>query len=1081
MSWQDVQSYSSLIITLKATSTTDANLTLRWGVGVTDTALSDSFAIYTDAQHIVLLAGQSLTYEFQIRTRWLNISIPDTCRAAITYNSTPTAIRFVDSSGHIANVYQGDASSGLYTMLTDGCGRHIGTNSDTCASAIYTTLCDSSAMPLYIKNSRLGLALLDSSANALGTKSGALDVVCSDICGHTQAFKPIYNDISVTAGTGAGYYALADNCGKPVDTLVNTTSAAKNALYVTLTDAAGRLISVNNPLPVYSLFESVISYTIDTSVGDAMVSLVNVNDKVNGTCFNLSTLSIYNSYDTTVWVKVHDIYDTLGKVGQIFGRDRFDLIDDTLMLNIAVPAGATRDIHLENGLLFYHGCMARASTQSSYTAGTSGNLNCNAVYIHGSYSQVSGLDGQATRPAPHSHTSAGDTIVQGHPADTGFSGWFCNAVDTSMIVGAISCFSDMGIYEMQDICASILTVWDVSIGAVSALNQYVKPPKIPTQLYVASSGGSVNLNVRPYKIYKVLLSFSTGGITETSLCFGMVTPYNNAENQLLARFILDSSMYSIDLWNQEKGAYAGIYLQNNAYTSTLVTQVDHYRSKDIAASGPVTIRPSQTVLPYGLLAISLSDPITTRTSQRTVFINPNCTIADICLSALTPYADNCLSLSNHSYSIDNSSYFSICAAAISNVDTYGRMTVKANDKVFCYSTPDFRGSIVYVNDTSMYNSYIYKYTDLSVSTSYLDLCANDKYIDDSGAGYYDPSYDISYVRFYTNSGAMYDSTARLDISGYPQPYFMLMDTYSGSWSLLHLDISLRALSCASDGNNIFGATYDNSLCDISSGSLAVRKLFELPNNSDISLTRSSDDGQHILSIKTGWAQTYLNGANADVGSGSPIDVAVSSTGQYMMVAVLGRRDVYFSTDFGVNFHKTDEVNDVITNDANWLVPMSSDGSFMVGISTSYVGGTLPGGYKAGFLRWSRNSGANWVTSIPDVNLLFSNALCAGNGSKLLLFTSAGYMYTVYTAALTAGTNYSYTSTNIGIPNIISAAASSNLNIIAVSDYNTVYVNYSGGKGRWTSYPISSLASLAMSANGRKIFAVKAGGFLFAFT
>ena len=185
MSWQDIKTFNTVIITVKALQEiSNETITIQWGHGQDDEAptATDS-PLATDVITVNLAAGESKTYQYDIKTRWYkrvdSAGINTTAKVSEQFKGTPTEIKLVDDSGSIVNVSQ----NALKVVYTTACGRMLGTTTehDVSGEALFTTLTDSTGAHLQsvgtVDNDRsLAVALRDTNTlNLTSTGPGGTD------------------------------------------------------------------------------------------------------------------------------------------------------------------------------------------------------------------------------------------------------------------------------------------------------------------------------------------------------------------------------------------------------------------------------------------------------------------------------------------------------------------------------------------------------------------------------------------------------------------------------------------------------------------------------------------------------------------------------------------------------------------------------------------------------------------------------------------------------------------------------------------------------------------------------------------
>jgi hypothetical protein len=220
----------------------------------------------------------------------------------------------------------------------------------------------------------------------------ALAVHTADSEGHSQAATGPVKE--ATFGDVALYYSLSDACGSSISTYQTRVDGSNNALYVTLADGSGHSIKSDNGLYVAMNSKYIKSYGFDTSIGNKLVTLIdvssiNVDISVNG--FNLNNLGLANESAVPVWVRVYDICTGIvSSKGLVLpnGDISANGLLPYLKYNFAIPATDYRDLQFSKPVLFNNGIYFAASTNFRYET-LDYPPGRAPIYINGNYTHVS--------------------------------------------------------------------------------------------------------------------------------------------------------------------------------------------------------------------------------------------------------------------------------------------------------------------------------------------------------------------------------------------------------------------------------------------------------------------------------------------------------------------------------------------------------------------------------------------------------------------------------------------------------------------------------------------------------------------
>jgi len=192
--WDDVKSYTSVIQTLQGPL--NGNVILNWGTSNDDgEPVGDEDIIATNEYDVSVNAGDTLTRQYDIRTRWLTVSgdfnTADTNSRLVTfYKRTPTEIKFKDDED-LALVYRHEDDdqvliselNSLKVGLTGANGEFVDStenDKDVLGNSLYVHFADSNADGLDTteENRTLAVGLHDSSNVAIcATGEAGLTVI----------------------------------------------------------------------------------------------------------------------------------------------------------------------------------------------------------------------------------------------------------------------------------------------------------------------------------------------------------------------------------------------------------------------------------------------------------------------------------------------------------------------------------------------------------------------------------------------------------------------------------------------------------------------------------------------------------------------------------------------------------------------------------------------------------------------------------------------------------------------------------------------------------------------------------------
>ena len=394
--WQDVKSYTSVIVTIDTSSgvasMTQPPCTVYWGIGEGDNPPSDASStdvIATDVFPYIMTSSQSRTAQFDTRARWFRTSTIYTNNDIIinsSFKMAPTELSIRDDittdNVHV-NYGSGSSNNLLYVQLTDSSSVPLSRTNNSEGNALYTCLTDASGNALDVYNNALAVAVHDASNIAIwGTgrdqmSKNSMYAVITDVSGVEQASTEPITGVSAHAGR-ALFYSLSDHCGNQYKTSKNEATA--NSMRVHLTDSSGASISSTNTLPIFSTLPSRVVLPFDVSVEASM----NAVSELSNHTFKLRHLGIANESPVTIWLKVYDMSTGANQDSAVFTDHVAKLI-----FNLPVTAGNFRDIHMNSGVTFSYGLHMRASNDFEYDNSYSNFLGTNNIYVLGSYSDIS--------------------------------------------------------------------------------------------------------------------------------------------------------------------------------------------------------------------------------------------------------------------------------------------------------------------------------------------------------------------------------------------------------------------------------------------------------------------------------------------------------------------------------------------------------------------------------------------------------------------------------------------------------------------------------------------------------------------
>lgn len=406
--WEDIQLYNSVTLTLQAPG--DAIVTLKWANAPRGVRIGELEAQFSDTMAYEGIAGTAVTRHFRARGRYLQVVFTPVGSAtinngllvnlAVLYRELSVAQSLVDKdeldASHPRAVTVAEGHS-LNTIWTDGQGRRLETTSSDGVerwqgNALYTSLSDQSATSLGYSitdtqgKRALQVAWRDNNGDAITVIADSYAIVPSNHVGVAQGSTSVVARAD-TSGV-AMHIALADNNSITIGSTATAPPRASetNAVFVTLVDASGgRAINYNNPMKMElqqvtrgvnafdfstGLLESDFMTLVDLSVGP-----VNV--------YNICT---FNDGPTTAWTKVYDVSTGTFLEGPV----PISSLDSKVKMNIATPAGQTRDLTFPYGLMFHDGVYFRVSDNFGYDSSISHvghrhNAYAGTVYLNGTF------------------------------------------------------------------------------------------------------------------------------------------------------------------------------------------------------------------------------------------------------------------------------------------------------------------------------------------------------------------------------------------------------------------------------------------------------------------------------------------------------------------------------------------------------------------------------------------------------------------------------------------------------------------------------------------------------------------------
>lgn len=399
--WEDIKDYASLIITIQ--SPIDGSGTLKWANTTRRQFPSDGDVIAEE--HFNYYASDVKTLQWDHRGRWFKLEYTDGADTAAVYNDlslnietlykgVPTELKISDDSQHVTSLHHGDTESAYQVVYTDRSGVPLATTDDgtTEGEALFVHLRDASSNIGYAntttgtKPEALFTALRDNNNENLTTTvlGNTLHVHPSNQFGYSQAST--YDVSGAHTGDRGLFLTGADNTGNTISTTKTSRGVndkGHNALLVHLT-LSGAPISQTNPLPCIESGKIAQTLYFDISSGITSDRFYTVPDLSSGR-INLFNMFTYNDGATTVWTKLYDM-----SVGHIEHPLIFANYNDRVMLNIATPAGQTRDLKFPRGMLFSEGLYFRSATEPNYDS--IADPGEDVLFVNGAYFKTSAED-----------------------------------------------------------------------------------------------------------------------------------------------------------------------------------------------------------------------------------------------------------------------------------------------------------------------------------------------------------------------------------------------------------------------------------------------------------------------------------------------------------------------------------------------------------------------------------------------------------------------------------------------------------------------------------------------------------------
>lgn len=398
--WENVEAYSSLVVTMSYTGNLTMIFNLRWG------ELRNGNVNQLFDETISLSGPNSVTLERAIKSRWFQLyqsgRTTNVINIATSYKRAPTQIMMSDPSSNIVNI-----SSGLNTVTTDTSGRVYGNTNSSTGTSVFVTLADPSgnslATTITDDSESLMVAIADSQGTNIKTtynglttlpindddQKNAMYVRPTDVRGMYQGAV----EVSGAAFSGAAMlYTLADDRGYKISSLDTSSDGSLNGLYVALasnyatdgtTGNSFGAINANRMLHLAITEQSSVTTKMFDMVLDSDVSLVTTTDLSNAEV-KLMHLGITNNTAATAWIKVYDMSRGF------YSADPYDNSGipplAKLAYNIAVPAQEYRDIDCNIGIGFNDGIYFGVSDSHVYEGYNFGVGD--GVFIHGTYQIV---------------------------------------------------------------------------------------------------------------------------------------------------------------------------------------------------------------------------------------------------------------------------------------------------------------------------------------------------------------------------------------------------------------------------------------------------------------------------------------------------------------------------------------------------------------------------------------------------------------------------------------------------------------------------------------------------------------------
>jgi hypothetical protein len=273
-------------------------------------------------------------------------------------------------------------------------------------------------------SSEINTGIKDLLYGEIYTGKNALNIVMSDVCGHSQASLK-QNSLGFggvgNSGDVALFYSLADNSGVPIGNTYQFTDSS-NSIYICLNK-----VDSLNPLAIADKNDALDTDTIDSSLGSSLNILVDTKDS-NYKSFDLHHLNLVNELPTTTWVKIYDIQPTLVDTAETLS-DGLKLIEHQLKWNIAVNGNGSRKLVFEKPVTFNYGLAIRVSPGFDYSSPET--VDDNQVYIDVTQTEFKDLSG-GIFPIIYADTSLDSTFgqtFQFNIDNSTYNGWIAGDKD----------------------------------------------------------------------------------------------------------------------------------------------------------------------------------------------------------------------------------------------------------------------------------------------------------------------------------------------------------------------------------------------------------------------------------------------------------------------------------------------------------------------------------------------------------------------------------------------------------------------------------------------------------------------------